>query len=174
MTYRFSIKKEIASVTVIARYEAISFLGILYQKIASIVPLSQWRIVFDYQRNNLGYRLCEVRSNLIVRCSKSKDCFNRTSFAMTYRFSIKKERTSVTVFARGCEVRSKAISLLGILYQKIVSIIPLSQWRIVFRLSKKYPLLPSLRGTKQSHYYVFYIKRLLQSYLFRNDVSFFD
>jgi hypothetical protein len=44
------------------------------------------------RKNNLCYRHCEARSNLIISCSKSKDCFNRTSFAMTYRFSIKKEQ----------------------------------------------------------------------------------
>jgi hypothetical protein len=41
MTYRFFIKKEPTAVSVIARYEAISSMDILNQKIASIVPLSQ-------------------------------------------------------------------------------------------------------------------------------------
>jgi hypothetical protein len=41
MTYCFSIKKEPTAVTVIARYQAITILGILKQKIASIVSLSQ-------------------------------------------------------------------------------------------------------------------------------------
>jgi hypothetical protein len=31
--------------------------------------------------------------------TNSKDCFNRASFAMTYRFLIKKETTSVKVIA---------------------------------------------------------------------------
>jgi hypothetical protein len=51
-----------------------------------------------------------------------KDCFNRTSFAMTYRFSIKKETTSVKVIAR-----YEATSSMDILNQAIASIVPLSQ-----------------------------------------------
>jgi hypothetical protein len=54
--------------------------------------------------------------------SKSRDCFNRSSFAMTYRFPIKKETTSVAVIAR-----HEAILSMDILNQKIASILPLSQ-----------------------------------------------
>jgi hypothetical protein len=47
--------------------------------------------------------------------------FNRSSFAMTYRFSIKKEPASVIVIAR-----NEAISSMGILNQEIASIVSLS------------------------------------------------
>jgi hypothetical protein len=54
--------------------------------------------------------------------SITKGCFNRSSCAMTYCFSIKKEPTAVTVIAR-----YQAITILGILKQKIASIVSLSQ-----------------------------------------------
>jgi hypothetical protein len=81
MTYRFSIKKEPASVSVLARYEAISF----------------W--VLDNKR---------LLQSFLFRNDVS--------------FFIKKETTSVSVIAR-----HEAISSMDILNQKIASVVPLSQ-----------------------------------------------
>jgi hypothetical protein len=127
MTYCFSIKKELASVSFIARNEAISFLVSDNKRLLQSF-LFRNDLSFYYQEiNKLVYRHCEVRSNLIFGYPITKDCFNRFSFAMTYRFSIKKELASVSVITS-----YEAIS-----------------------------------------FFAFDNKRLLQSFFFSNDVSFF-
>jgi hypothetical protein len=106
--------------------------GYSKSKECSIVPLSQWRIVFLLRKKQPKLPSLRGTKQSYFWVFDNKRMFNRSSFAMTYRFSIKKEPTSVSVLAR-----YQAISSMDILNQKIASIVPLSQWPIVLLSRKK-------------------------------------